>query len=149
MKASVGIEIRASKEDIWTFIVDHRKWVENIKAIIAVEVIDQSTTFLGFKWKETRVMFGKEADETMWVTDVSENNFYKTRAESHGSIYITTVTIEEKDGYCILTQEFDGQPQKMIGKIMMGIMGGMMRKSTEKALYDDLLDIKNFIEHVK
>lgn len=148
MKASVSIEINASKEQIWTFVTDHTKWVNHIQAIMAVEVINASETFLGFKWKETRMMFGKEADEVIWVTELVENEYYKTRAESHGSIYITSVTIEPSKNGCLLKQEFEGQPQKFMGKIMMGLMGGMMKKSTEKALYVDLQDIKKAVENM-
>lgn len=146
MKASASIEIKGTKEQIWQFVTDYTKWVDHIKAILAVEVINEVDGFLGFKWKETRKMFGKEADEIMWVTHAVDNQLYKTRAESHGSIYITSVSIEDKGDRCILSQEFQGNPQKMMGKIMMGMMGGMMRKSTEKALYDDLVDIKKYIE---
>ncbi len=148
MKASASIEINASKEQIWKFVTDYTKWVENITAILAVEVIKESDTFLGFKWRETRMMFGKKGDEIMWVTDAIENKLYKTRAESHGSIYITTVSIEDIDDGCILMQEFEGQPQKIMGKIMMGLMGSMMKKSTETALYADLVDIKSYVENL-
>lgn len=146
MKAKSSIEIKSSKEEIWQFVSDHTKWADHIVAILSVDVIENPDTFLGFKWKEKRKMFGKEAEETMWVTDVEENKFYKTRAESHGSVYLTTVTIEEQNDSCILSQEFEGLPQTIMGKIMMTMMGGMMKKSTEKALYDDLKDIKSYIE---
>jgi hypothetical protein len=147
MKAKVGIEIKATKEAIWAFITDESKWVDNIKAILEVEVKEKPETFLGFKWKETREMFGKKATEIMWVTDMEENKYYVTRAESHGAVYITRVTIEEKEETCILSQSFEGIPQKLMGKIMMGLMGGMMKKSTEKAVYEDLVDIKNYVEN--
>lgn len=146
MKLSVYIEINASKEQIWRFITDRAKWVDHIGSVLAVTVINESDAFLGFKWRETRMMFGKEADETMWVTDVVENQLYKTRAESHGSVYITTISIEDKGDKCILRQEFEGIPQKLMGKIMLGVMGGMIRKLTEKELYADLVDIKSYLE---
>lgn len=146
MKAYASIEIKAPKEVIWAFITDETKWVDNIKAILNVQVIEKPECFLGFKWKETRLMFGKEADEVMWVTDVEENVMYKTRAESHGSVYITTVAIEEKDDACILSQSFEGHPQGFMGKIMMKLLGNMMKKSTEKAVQEDLNEIKSYIE---
>ena len=79
MKASASVEINGSKEQIWRFVTDYTKWVANITAILAVEVINESDTFLGFKWRETRMMFGKEAEEIIWVTDVIENQLYKMR----------------------------------------------------------------------
>jgi len=147
MKVSASIEIDSSKEKIWQIVTDYAHWQEFISAIQKVEILDNPTDgFNGLKWKETRTMFGKEAEETMWVTESEENSFYKTRAESHGSIYLSLVKIEDKGDSCILTQGFEGIPQSFIGKLMMGVMGGMMKKSTEKALYADLNDMKNYIE---
>lgn len=59
---------------------------------------------------------------------------------------MTTVTIEEKDNGSVLTQEFEGIPQTFFGKLMMGLMGGFMKKATEKAMQEDLVDIKQYIE---
>ena len=147
MKAFASVKIYASKEEIWAMVTDPTKWTENIRAILKVEVIEEGHDFLGFKWKETREMFGKEANETMVVTDLKENEMYKTRAESHGSVYITTVSIEEKEDYCILSQSFEGMPQKLMAKVMMKLMGNSIKKSTEKALKEDLLDIKTYVEN--
>ena len=147
MKAFASIKIYASKEEIWAMVTDPRKWTENIRAILKVEVIEEGHDFLGLKWQETREMFGKQADETMVVTDLKENEMYKTRAESHGSVYITTVSIEEKEDYCILCQSFEAMPQKLMAKVMIKLMGNLMKKSTEKALKEDLLDIKDYVEN--
>lgn len=147
MKASASIEINSSKEEVWQMVTDYLHWQEYVSAIQKVEILEKPTEgFSGLKWKETRMMFGKEAVETMWVTESEVNSYYRTRAESHGSIYLSLVKIEEKGEGCILTQGFEGVPQTFLGKLMMGVMGGMMKKSTEKALYADLVDMKNYIE---
>lgn len=148
MKATSSIEIKASKEKVWQMVTDYLHWSEFISAILKVEVLEEpSSNFMGFKWKETRMMFGKEATEIMWVTDVKVNSYYKTRAESHGAVYLTNVSIEEKGDVSILTQEFEGLPQKLLGKIMMGLMGGMMKKATEKGFYVDLVNMKQYVEN--
>ncbi len=147
MKASASIEINSSKEEVWQMVTDYSHWQEFVSAIQKVEILEKpSDGIKGLKWKETRTMFGKEAEETMWVTESEVNSYYKTKAESHGSIYLSLVKIEEKGEACILTQGFEGLPQSFLGKLMMGVMGGMMKKSTEKALYADLTDMKNYIE---
>jgi len=148
MKASASIEINSSKEKIWQMVTDYAHWQEFISAIQKVEILEYPTDGLnGLKWKETRIMFKKEAEETMWVTDSEVDSYYKTRAESHGSIYLSLVKIEDKGDSCILTQGFEGLPQSLLGKMMMGVMGGMMKKSTEKALLADLSDMKSYIEN--
>lgn len=148
MKASVEINIKGIKESIWEVIADIEHSEKNIIAIENIEVIKKPVEgILGLKWRETRVMFGKAATEVMWVTDAVPNKFYKTRAESHGAIYITTLSILEKDTYCVLSMSFEGIAQSFIAKLSSAVFGRMMMKSTEKALLNDLKDIKRIVEN--
>ena len=81
MELSVFVEIEKSIEDVWKAIIDFENCSNYINSIVDIEIIDNPRdTLIGFKWKETRVMFGKEATETMWITDYVENNYYQTRA---------------------------------------------------------------------
>ena len=95
MELSVFVEIKKPIEDVWKAIIDFKNCSNYIESIVKLEIIDEpKDTLIGFKWKETRVMFGKEAVETMWITDYAENEYYQTRAESHGSIYKSRISIE-------------------------------------------------------
>ena len=87
MEVSTSIEISKPKENAWKAITDIENSPGRISNIISIDVLVQPEDgFVGFKWKETRKMFGKEATEVMWVTDSVENDYYVTRAESHGSV---------------------------------------------------------------
>ena len=68
----------------------------------------QKNGLVGLKWTETRLMFGKQATETMWITDAEENDYYQTRAESHGSIYISRLEIKDSGDGTELTMSFEG-----------------------------------------
>lgn len=146
MKAYVELEMNASKEAIWNVISDIENSEKHINAIMKIEVLEKPDDMLGFKWRETRMMFGKEATEVMWITDYEENKYYKTRAESHGAVYISTLTIKELGDSCILGMGFEGVAVSFLGKAMNVIFGKMMMKSTEKALSVDLEDIKKKVE---
>jgi hypothetical protein len=91
-------------------------------------------------------MFGKTATEVMWITDVVENESYDVRAESHGSIYESTVSIAEEGGARILRMEFGARPQNFMARLMSATMGWMFKGATEKALLKDLEDLKAAIE---
>ncbi len=148
MKVSASIPIYATKEDIWNVITDIEHSQENIKAIDKIEVLNKPEDQLnGLKWRETRTMFGKEATEVMWVTESENNHYYKTRAESHGMVYESTLTIDTEGDHEVLTMGFEGEPQSFMGKVMNVVFGKMMASSTQKALLDDLEDIKNAVEH--
>ena len=147
MELSVFVEIEKSLEDVWKAIIDFENCSNYINSIIDLEIIDNpKDTLIGFKWKETRVMFGKEATETMWITDYVENNYYQTRAESHGSIYISRVSLERVRENTKLTMSFTAEAQTFFVKILSVFMGFMIKGSMKKALLKDLNDIKNHLE---
>lgn len=147
MELSVFVEIEKPLEVVWNAIIDFKNSSNFIKSIVNLEIINQpKDTLIGFKWKETRVMFGKEATETMWITDYSENEYYQTRAESHGSIYISRLSLERIGVKTKLTMTFSAEAQTTFAKIFSFCMGFMIKGSMKKALYNDLNDIKTHLE---
>jgi len=147
MELSVCVEIEKPLEDVWKAITDFKNCSDYIESIVKLEIIDEpKDTLIGFKWKETRVMFGKEAIETMWITDSVENEYYETRAESHGSIYISRLSIERLEHHTKLTMSFKAEPQKLFAKMFSFCLGFMMKGSMKKALLKDLNDIKSHLE---
>jgi len=147
MELAVCVEIEKPLEDVWKAITDFKNCSDYIESIVKLEIIDEpKDTLIGFKWKETRVMFGKEAIETMWITDSVENEYYETRAESHGSIYISRLSIERLEHHTKLTMSFKAEPQKLFAKMFSFCLGFMMKGSMKKALLKDLNDIKSHLE---
>ena len=147
MKVRVETTINAPIEKVWQTITEIEKSVDVIDGIKKIEVLNKPKSGLkGFKWRETREMFGKEATEVMWVTEEDEPNSYHVRAESHGSIYLTTMSLEQTGDGVDLAMEFEGQTQSIGAKIMWGLTGWMFKRSTVKALEKDLADIKAHCE---
>ena len=150
MTISVQIQIDVSKEKIWQVIADIENSTNVISGIEKIEILEKpSDGLVGLKWKETRTMFGKTASEIMWITDAEEPSYYRTRAESHGAVYITELRITERESSSILTMTFTAEIVKLGAKIMWAMMGFMMRGSTKKALQQDLNDIKAAAEKAK
>lgn len=147
MKVSTDIYIEQPVERVWQAITDIENCQSMISGIIGLEVLYQpDNQFVGLKWKETRLMFGKEATETMWVTDAVENKYYQTRAESHGSVYISRLSVESQGSGTVLTMAFTGQAQSLIMKILSLLMTPFMKKPMVNMLDQDLQDIKVYLE---
>ena len=147
MEVKVDIEIEKSKQNVWSAITNIENYSDMISEIMRLNVIERPAEGLvGIKWKETRMMFGKEASEVMWITEAVENEYYCTRAESHGSVYVTKLSLEKTDNGTILTMIFKATAQSFIIKIISVLMGVMIKGSMKKALKKDLEDIKEFVE---
>jgi len=147
MNLQTGITINASREQIWPVLTDIENSKETISAIEKIEVLNKPDTGLvGLKWKETRTMFGKQAEETMWITKAEENSFYETEAQSHGMIYKSGFKITENNGSSELVMYMNAIPQSFGAKIMGGIMSLFFKGPTIKAIKQDLQDIKIAVE---
>ncbi len=145
IRAEVTIE--ASAEEIWKVITDIENSTQTITGIEKIEILERPAEgFVGLKWEETRTLFGQTATEIMWITDAEENKSYRTRAESHGSVYITKLALSEEDGATRLTMEFEGIPQTFGARLMSATTGRFFKGATEKALMQDLADIKAAVE---
>ena len=146
MKIQVQITIDDTQQNVWKVITDIEGSVDNIKGIEKIEILEKNgTKFLGLRWRETRTMFGQTATEVMWITDAVENEYYRTRAESHGAIYKTEFLLTKNGESTDLTMSFDAELVTFKAKLM-SIMGFLFIGATRKALKEDLKDIKIAVE---
>ena len=77
MNVTVDIEIQKPGKAIWSAITDINNCSKFISSITDLQILNQpEDSLVGLKWKETRLMFGKAASETMWITDAVENEYY-------------------------------------------------------------------------
>ncbi len=147
MKLAVEAVIDGPKEKVWELITDIENSKETISGIEKIEVLEKPAEGLvGLKWRETRTMFGREATEIMWITDAKEHESYRVRAENSGAIYLTAFQLAEQDAGTRLTMEFEAQPQTFVAKLMSALTGRFFKNATQKALEQDLLDIKRAVE---
>lgn len=147
MTITADIKINQFKDIVWKAITDIENWESMISSIFKIVILNKPAgDFVGLKWEETREMFGKEAKETMWITESEVNEYYCTRAESHGSVYITKLSLKSIDNSTVLTMSFNGIPQSIIAKVLSFVMGPLIKKSMKKALTKDLEDIKAYVE---
>lgn len=146
MNIQVKINIDDTKENVWKIITDIEGSVNNIKGIEKIEILENDgDKFLGLKWRETRTMFGQTATEVMWITDSVENESYKTRAESHGAIYITEFLLSKNGESTDLIMNFGSEFVTFKAKLM-SFMWLLFISATKKALREDLNDIKIAVE---
>ena len=146
MTVSASITINATKAAVWVATTDIARFAELLSGVEKIEVVEKPATGLaGLKWKETRVLFGKPATVEKGITEAKENEFYKTRAEQDGFVFITTNRVAGSDGSVVLTGIHETQPQGIAAKLKalpMVFFKGVIKK----AIMQDLNDIKVEVE---
>lgn len=146
MIVEAQVTIHGSKAAIWAAITNIEKASEIISGIEKIEVLEKPTEGLvGLRWRETRMLFGKPATAEKWITEAAENEFYKTRAEDGGFVFLTTMTIQETSGGITLTSSHETRPQGIVARLQslpMFLFKGVIKK----AILQDLNDIKSAVE---
>jgi hypothetical protein len=146
MIVDAQVPINGSRAAIWAAITDIENAAEIIRGIEKIEVLEKPASGLvGLKWRETRILFGKPAAVDKWITDAAENEFYKTRAENDGFVFLSTTGISEGSGGIMLTSSHETRAQGFVAKVKslpMFLFKGVIRK----ALLQDLNDIKTAVE---
>ena len=147
MLVETQVTINGSKAAVWAVITNIENASEVISGIEKIEVLEKPASGLaGLKWRETRMLFGKPAAVEKWITDAAENEFYKTRAESDGFVFLSTLSISEGGGGITLTSSHDSQPQGIVARLQSIPMALLFKGVARKAILQDLNDIKSAVE---
>ena len=124
---SASTHVAASLDEVFQVYTQIDKAAERIPEITSIEVLSDGPFGEGFRWRETRLMFKKEATEEMWVTGFDPPRSYTVEAESHGSHYGTLFTFEPIDEGTRVTWTFKATPRSLMAKILAPIFNGMMK----------------------
>lgn len=146
MIVEAQVIINGSKAAVWAAITNIANAAQLISGIEAIEVVEKPANGLvGLRWRETRMLFGKPATVEKWITEAAENEFYNTRAEDGGFVFLTTNRIAESNGGITLTSAHETKPQGILARVQ-SIPMGLFKGVVKKALLQDLNDIKSAVE---
>ena len=146
MKVSVTEIISAPVANVFEVMSDIPSAAERVSGIVQLEVLGDIRSGKGVRWRETRVMFGKEATEVMEITEFSPPNHYRVEAQSHGMKYVSEWRFRDIDGARTeVSMVFTGTPLTLAAKLMTPL-ALLFQGATRKALHQDVLDCKRHIE---
>lgn len=145
MKIQMERKVDAAPEAVFARVSDFANAPRLIPAIVRVEMLTDGPTGVGTRFRETRVMFGREATEEMTVTAFDPPRSYRLGAISCGSRFESEIRVEPDGAGSKLSMSFGAIPQTRIAKIIGYLMRPMMKLMAKKCL-KDLDDIKASIE---
>lgn len=147
MLVEAQVTVHGSRPALWAAMTDIENAATHISGVDKIEIVEKPAQGLvGLRWRETRMLFGKPATAEKWITEAVEGEFYKTRAESDGFIFLSTNRIAGSGNTLTLTSVHDSQPQTLATKLMSIPMGLLFKGVARKAILQDLNDIKRAVE---
>ncbi len=144
-KLRVTKNIDASVERTFTAFSNVNQFADVASAIESVELLTDGPIGVGTRFRETRVMFGKQATEEMEFTAYQPHQTYTIEAHSHGSHYISTFDFKPSGDGTEVALTFEAKPISLFAKIMTPL-AKLMTNSVRKAVEQDFDDVKAHLE---
>jgi uncharacterized protein YndB with AHSA1/START domain len=135
--------INASPERIFRTISDPEIWTQAHDHITKIEFLSHTRQGLGTRFRETRLMQGKEATTELAITECVPNERMRmVTPKQKGTIWDTQFVLEPRDGGVALTLTMDAQSEKGMAKLLNVMIRGLIAKQV--AL--DMDSVKAFCE---
>ncbi len=148
MQLTVSRDIAASASSVWRAITDIDGIADVLSGVERIERLDDRASFgVGVRWRETRLMLGRERTEELEVTEVDPERSYTTRAESAGTDYVSVLRVEPLgEHYCRLTMSFVAVASGLLGRVLAATLGRLFLRTTREMLRQDLADVAANVE---
>ena len=125
-------QIRAPIDLVFKTISDIKNLPKTVPEIEKVEFLSENQVGVGTRFRETRLNHGKESVTDLEVTEYSENERVRMKADSHGNVWDSIFNVEETGNSTQLTLTMDAHAHKVLPKILNPLMKGMYKKGLEK-----------------
>lgn len=139
-------KVNAPIERVFDVYSDLRRAPERASGIKSLEVLTEGPVGVGTKFRETRVLFGREATEQMEITEFRRNEMYAVECTSCGTHYRSEFEFRPEGGATLVAMSFDGRPVTKTARILGLVMGALMKGACRRAMEQDLNDLKKAAE---
>jgi len=142
---SVTVTVDALPDRTFSILTDVESWPDVFSAITGVEKLTEGPVCNGTRFKETRVLFGKQATEEMAFANLDPPRSFVLLAQSHGTEYRTTHTLTQEGDATRVDVHFKATPVSLPAKLLSPLAGLMLR-ACRNAMNKDLAELREHLE---
>lgn len=135
-------KINASMDVVFATVSDIRQFSKALPHVVTFEFLSVVNRGVGARFRETRLMNGKEATTDLEITEYVENDRVRMVAENHGTVWDTLFTVTSEGGSTTLTTKMDARADKLLPRVMNPLIRGITAKAVER----DMDLVKAFCE---
>lgn len=134
--------IDAPIEKVFKTVSEIEHFSKAIPHIVSVDILSDTTKGVGTRFRETRLMNGKEATTELEVTEFVENEHVRLVADTHGTVWDSVFSVKETNNQTELKLVMDARAYKLLPKMVNPFIKGMIMKALEK----DMDSVKAYCE---
>jgi hypothetical protein len=131
--------------EVFAVFTDLRRAPERVRGIKHIAVLTDGPMRVGTQFRETRVMFGRDASELMTVTEFTPDRSYAVSATSCGCDFRTEFRFIPTGNRTRVEMEISSTPTTLMAKLMAPL-GVVMARSMKRLCAQELDDLKQAIE---
>ena len=139
---TVERQINAPIESVFASIAEPSNFAEAVPAIARIEFLSEQKSGVGTRFKETRVMRGKEAATELEITELAPNEHVRIVSDTHGTVWDTIFTVQPIDGGTHLRMVMEARGYKLVSKVMNPLICKLIGRFVE----GDMDAIKTYCE---
>lgn len=145
MRITLSEFVDADPERVFEVFSDIASAPERVTGVKEVTLLTDGPVGRGTRFRETRVMFGKDATEELEFTEFQPPRSYTIGCESCGVYFTSLFTFEPEAGGTRVTMDMRTRSLSLKAKLMAP-MCVLFAGGARKAMRQDLLDLKRFAE---
>ena len=143
MKAvSTTRTIQAPIEKVFQTLADVQNFRKAVTDITNIEFLTEQQQGVGTRFRETRVMKGKEHTVELEVTEHVENDRVRIVSDEQGTIWDTVFTVEQQGDAVKMSMVMEVKPYKLKAKLATPLIMGFVSKAIES----DMDEVVKFCE---
>jgi carbon monoxide dehydrogenase subunit G len=124
--------IKAPLGTVFHAVADIEHFTKAVPHIVRVEMLSDVTSGIGTRFRETRVMKGKEASTELEITEYVEDERVRLVADEHGTVWDTVFTVTPVGEGTELTMVMDAKAHRLLPRLMNPLIKGMVKKALEQ-----------------
>ena len=144
---TIGKHVNATREEVFAVASDFHNMARHIRGIARLEVLTDGTIAVGTRFRETRLMLGKESTEEMEITSFRPPESYVVECDSCGAHYRAEYLFIPDISGTHMRMTFEAQPTTLLAKLMSPL-AMLMMGPMKKVIDADLEDVKAVAEAV-
>lgn len=134
--------IDAPADRVFETVAHIENFQRAIPHITNVEFLTEAHAGIGARFRETRLMRGREVTTELEVTEYEPNQRVRLVSDAGGTVWDTVFTVRDNDGESVVSLLMDARPYKLTARVMNRAISRMIRKGIE----GDLDGVKAYCE---
>lgn len=127
---------------VFDTVSDINNFSQAVPHIVRAEILSEVEKGVGTRFRETRLMRGKEATTELEVTEYEPNDRVRIVADSHGTVWDSLFTVREVDGGTELEMTMEARAHSFVARMM----NPLVIKTIAGAVEGDMDCVKEYCE---